>query len=183
MHRKDQGFTLRYYSGYGTSSAPKGPMTEEQKAERKTLIENNKLMQSATTVRREWVKNLLAKKQPPKGWQYFTVHAITHHPETASGYDGEVAAEMAGAKTERSKTWGWNPLRTHVAKSAARPEISLLALICAGYEKTIAKDSWRSPSQAHRDYLNQLITWGYTASEVEQIIIDSGQPAEEESAA
>lgn len=180
---KDLGFTLRYYSGYGTSSAPKGPMTEEQKAERKTLIENNKLMQSATTVRREWVKNLLAKKQAPKGWQYFTVHAITHHPETASGYDGEVAAEMAGAKIEGSKTWGWNPLRTHVAKSAARPEVSLLALVCAGYEKTIAKDSWRSPSQAHRDYLNQIVLWGYTASEVEQIIIDSGQPTEEESAA
>ncbi|WP_426226269.1 hypothetical protein [Pseudarthrobacter sp. DSP2-3-2b1] len=42
---KELGYTLRY-SGYGTSSAPKGPMNEEQKAERKTLIENNKLMQS-----------------------------------------------------------------------------------------------------------------------------------------
>lgn len=50
-------------------------------------------------VRRDFVKSLLAKKQPPKGWQYFTAHAITHHPETASGYDGTVAAEMAGAKT------------------------------------------------------------------------------------
>ena len=54
----------------------------------------------------------------------------------------------------------------------------MIALICAGYEKTIARDSWRSPSQTHRDYLNQLVTWGYTASDVEQIIIDSGQEAE-----
>lgn len=23
------------------------------------------------------------------------------------------------------------------------------------------KDSWRSPSQTHRDYLTQLVTWGY----------------------
>ena len=30
---KDLCFTLRY-TGYGASSAPKGPMTEEQKAER-----------------------------------------------------------------------------------------------------------------------------------------------------
>jgi ParB family chromosome partitioning protein len=171
---KDRGFTLRYYSGSGTSSAPKGPMTEEQKAERKTLIENNKLMQSATTVRREWVKNLLAKKQAPKGWQYFTVHAITHHAETASGYDGTVAAGMVGAKFEESDRWAWNPLRDHVAKTTARPEFSLIALVCAGYEKTIAKDSWRSPSQTHRDYLTQLVAWGYTASEVEQIILDTG---------
>jgi ParB family chromosome partitioning protein len=82
-------------------------MTEEQKAERKTLIENNKLMQSATVVRREFVKTLLAKMQAPKGWQHFTVHAITHHPETASGYEGTVAAEMAGVKAGRL---GFTPL-------------------------------------------------------------------------
>jgi ParB family chromosome partitioning protein len=69
-------------------------------------------MESATKVRREFVKNLLAKKQAPKGWQYFTVHAITHHPETASGYDGKVAAEMVGAKVEESNRWAWNPLGT-----------------------------------------------------------------------
>lgn len=136
----------------------------------------------ATTVRREWVKNLLSKKQPPKGWQYFTVHAITHHSETASGYDGKVAAEMVGAKVEESNAWAWNPLREHVAKTTTRPEFSLIALVCAGYEKTIAKDSWRSPSQTHRDYLNQLVLWGYTASEVEQIILDSGKPAEADAA-
>lgn len=173
---KDAGFKDRYSS----SSANKGPMTEEQKAERKTLIENNKKMTAATTVRRAWVKSLLAKKQAPKGWQYFTVHAITHHSETASGYEGDVAAEMAGAKIAGEKSWGWNPLRDHVAKTTTRPEISLIALVCAGYEKTIAKDSWRSPSQTHRDYLNQLVLWNYVPSEVEQIIIDSGKPAEEE---
>lgn len=157
---KELGFTPRntYYS---SSSANRGPMTEEQKAERKTLIENNKLMQSATVVRREWVRNLLAKKQAPKGWQYFTVHAITHHSETASGYEGKVAAEMVGAKVEESNQWAWNPLRDHVAKTTARPEFALIALVCAGYEKTIHKDSWRSPGQAHRAYLNQLVAWGY----------------------
>jgi ParB family chromosome partitioning protein len=174
---KDLGFTHRY--GYSSSSANKGPMTEEQKTERKTLIENNKLMQSATTVRREFVKTLLARKQAPKGWQYFTLHAITHHSETASSYEGKVAADMIGAKVEESNAWAWNPLREHVAKTTARAEFSLIALICAGYEKSIAKDSWRSPSQTHRDYLNQLVTWGYTTSEVEQIIIDSAKPAED----
>lgn len=115
----------------------------------------------ATTVRREFVRNLLSKKQAPKGWQYFTAHAITHHPDIARTYDGEVAAEMVSAKIDGQKSWGWNPLKDHVAKSTARPEFSLIALVCAGYEKTIAKDSWRSPFQSHRDYLNQLVTWGY----------------------
>jgi len=179
---KDLGFTPRYGRYDGGHTAQKGPMTDEQKAERKTLIANNKAMESSTKVRREWVKNLLSRKQAPKGWQYFIVHAITHHPETASGYDGKVAAGMVGAKVEESNAWAWNPLRDHVAKSTARPEFSLIALVCAGYEKTIAKDSWRSPSQAHRDYLNQLVTWGYTVSETEKIILDSGTPAVDETA-
>ncbi|MEQ4568492.1 ParB/RepB/Spo0J family partition protein [Paenarthrobacter sp. CAP02] len=179
---KELGFSPRHERYDGGSNVQKGPMTDEQKAERKTLIANNKAAESATTVRREFVRNLLSKKQAPKGWQYFTAYALTHHPETASGYDGKVAAEMVGAKSDESDRWGWNPLRDHVAKSTARPEFSLIALVCAGYEKTIAKDSWRSPHQSHRDYLNQLVVWGYTASETEQMIIDSGKPAEEEAA-
>ena len=172
---------LGFKDRYNSSGANNGPMTEEQKAERKTLIANNKAMESATTVRREFVKILLAKKQAPKGWQYFTVHALTHHSETA-GYDAQLAAEMVSAKTDGEKSWGWNPLKDHVAKSTTRPEFSLIALVCAGYEKTIAKDSWRRPGQSHRDYLKQLVTWGYPLSEVEQIIVDSGKPAEEAAA-
>jgi ParB family chromosome partitioning protein len=179
---KDLGFTPKYERYDGGSNVQKGPMSEEQKAERKTLIENNRAMVSAATVRRGFVKTLLSKKQAPKGWQYFTVHAITQHSETASGYDGEVAADMIGARVEGSKTWGWNPLRDHVAKSATRPEFSLIALVCAGYEKTIAKDSWRSPSQTHRDYLNQLVLWGYTPSTVEMLILDSGKASEVDAA-
>ena len=170
---KELGFTPKYERYDLGTQAQKGPMTEEQKAERNTLIANNKAMESATKVRREWVKTMLARKTAPKGWQYFTVHAITHHPETASGYDGKVAIEMIGAKTgEDTDRWGWNPLRDHIANTTARPEFALLALICAGYEKSIHKDSWRSAGQVHNAYLTQLVIWGYKASEVEQIILD-----------
>lgn len=170
---KELGFTPKYERHDGGTQPQKGPMTEEQKAERRTLIANNKAMESATKVRREWVKTMLARKTAPKGWQYFTVHAITHHPETASAYDGKVAIEMIRAKTgEDTDRWGWNPLRDHIANTTARPEFALLALICAGYEKSIQKDSWRSAGQVHNAYLTQLVTWGYKASEVEQIILD-----------
>jgi ParB family transcriptional regulator, chromosome partitioning protein len=175
---KELGFTPKYERYNGGTQAQSGPMTEEQKEERRTLIANNKLMESATVVRRKFVKTLLSRKTAPKGWQYFTVHAITHHAETASGYEGKVAAEMIGAKVEDSEKWGWNPLKDHVAKTKARPEFSLIALVCAGYEKTIQKDSWRSPSQRHKDYLNQLVLWGYKASVVEKLIIDHEKDAD-----
>ncbi len=173
---KALGFNPRCSSG---SSAASGSMTDEQKAERKTLIANNKAMESATVVPREFVKGLLTKKQAPNGWQYFTVHAITHHAEVTSGYESDVAAEMAGAKIEGKETWGWNPLRDHVAKTTTRPEVSLIALICAGYERTIAKDSWRSPARSHIVYLTHLVTWGYTPSAVEQIVLDSTKQTDE----
>ncbi|MEV8042151.1 ParB/RepB/Spo0J family partition protein [Arthrobacter sp. NPDC080082] len=170
---KELGFVSRYKRYDGGTQAQKGPMTDDQKAERKTLIASNREMESATKVRREFIKTLLSRKTAPKGWQYFTVHAITHYSETASGYDGKVASEMLGTKTgEDTDRWGWNPLRDHTDKTTARPEFSLIALICAGYEKTIQKDSWRSAEKRHFDYLNQLTQWGYTASAVEQIIID-----------
>jgi ParB family chromosome partitioning protein len=87
---------------------------------------------------------------------------------------------MIGAKAgEDNDRWGWNPLRDHVAKTSARPEFALLALICAGYEKNIQKDSWRSAGQVHNAYLTQLVAWGYKASEVEQIILDKHTTTEE----
>ena len=63
-------------------------------------------------------------------------------------------------------------MRDYTAATTARPEFSLIALICAGYKKTIQKDSWRSAEKRHFHYVNQFICWGYTASDVEQIIID-----------
>jgi len=160
--------------------APGGGMTEEQKEERRTLIANNKAMESATTVRREWVKSLLTRKTAPKGWQHFVLHSITQHSEV-TGYDGAVAADMAGIKADESMSgsWGWNPLREHVAKSTARPEVGLIALVCAGFEKGLPKDAWRSASRTNADYLSQLVAWGYTPAEVEQIILDKHNPATE----
>ncbi|UOD83379.1 ParB/RepB/Spo0J family partition protein [Paenarthrobacter ureafaciens] len=50
-----------YKDRYSSSAANKGPMTEEQKAERKTLIENNKKMQAVLLTelrRRVWIRVL-----------------------------------------------------------------------------------------------------------------------------
>lgn len=162
------GFVPKY-ERHGQQQAQSGPMTDEQKDARRILIANNKSMESATVVRQEWVKTLLSRKTAPRAWAYFVVHAITHHPETAQGYESHVAATMIGAKTEGQH----HPLRSHVDETTARAEFALIALICGGYEKRLPKDSWRSPYQIHKDYLEQLVTWGYTASAVEQIILDA----------
>ncbi|PPI12786.1 hypothetical protein C5D04_11280 [Rathayibacter sp. AY1D2] len=43
-----------------------GPMTDEQKAERRTLVANNKAWHAAETVRREWIASFLSRKTLPQ---------------------------------------------------------------------------------------------------------------------
>ncbi|WP_368499983.1 hypothetical protein [Herbiconiux sp. A18JL235] len=37
----------------------------------------------------------------------------------------------------------------------------------------MSKMSWRNPNSRDALYLNQIAAWGYTLSEVEQIIVDA----------
>ena len=166
---KALGFTEKY----GTSTAAvKGPRSEEQKEERRELIANNKAMESATTVRREWVKNLLTRKTAPKGWQYFTVLSMTSFYDIGRSYEGQLAAEMISVKIEKENTgWGYDPFKDHVATHATRPEFALLAIVMASFEKQMPKDIWRHPSKEATYYLAKLIEWGYTPSDVEKLLI------------
>ena len=166
---KALGFTEKY--GSGSTTAAKGPMNDEQKAGRRTLIANNKAMESATSVRREWVKALLARKTAPKGWQYFAVLSMTSFYDIGRSYEGELAANMIGVKAEKKDTgWGYDPFKDHVATHAIRPEFALLAMVMASFEKQMHKDAWRNPSREAKYYLVKLIEWGYTPSDVEKII-------------
>ena len=166
---KALGFTEKY----GTSTAAaKGPRSEEQKEERRELIANNKAMESATTVRREWVKNLLTRKTAPKGWQYFTVLSMTSFYDIGRSYEGQLAAEMISVKIEKENTgWGYDPFKDHVATHATRPEFALLAIVMASFEKQMPKDIWRHPSKEAKYYLAKLIEWGYTPSDVEKLLL------------
>lgn len=167
---KEKGFKAK------REGAPKAPMTEEEKAERRTLIANNKAADAAQAVRREWVAALLAKKQAPKGWQRFLALAHTVHHYTVNDYGNDIVEELLSLPKPESKTahagyWALNRVAQHVTDHPARPEIVLIALVCAGFEGQLRRDTWRDlrPAAA-KFYLTQLAEWGYTLSEVEQII-------------
>ena len=84
---KEAGYTDSYAStGSGSNS---GPMTDEQKAERKVLIANNKAWASAEVVRREWLVEFLSRKTLPKDAAQFIAQGLTMHR-------GDVYREMQG---------------------------------------------------------------------------------------
>jgi|TARA_R100000935_G_C2811834_1_gene155347 ParB family chromosome partitioning protein len=94
---KELGFTPKYerYNG-GSAQAQKGPMTEEQKAERKTLIANNKAMQSVLLTSRQRVKHSVATP----GWPHLIF--TTNGNGRAAGHQGDAETVMATVGTVAS---------------------------------------------------------------------------------
>ncbi|MEN2739612.1 hypothetical protein ABCS02_17610 [Microbacterium sp. X-17] len=60
-----------------TATGTAGPMSDEQKEERRTLIANNKAWASAEIVRREWPTTFLSRKTLPKDAAQFVAIALT----------------------------------------------------------------------------------------------------------
>ncbi|KHL05332.1 ParB/RepB/Spo0J family partition protein [Sinomonas humi] len=165
----EEGYTAREpYRAPGREEKPTGPWTEEQKAERRTLIANNRAMESATTVRHEWVKSLLARKNPPKDWTRFLATAHTAHHAYAGERNTTLAEDFAGCPD--TSDYRRSALAEWTAAHPARPHVPLLALAIASFERYMPKDAWRDANAARRFYLSQLAAWGYKLSDVEAII-------------
>ena len=148
-------------------AARSGKMTEEEKAERRTVIENNKAWDAATSVRIEFVKKLLKAKTTPKGALKFVAQSMGAHSYTvADGLSKHCgfAAELLGATDE------YGSLARITGKATAKYEINVLAVVLAGFEKSLSRASWRNPFSTAAHYLNQLTAWGYTLSDVETLI-------------
>lgn len=154
--------------GYRRNGKPgAGGMSDEEKAERRRVIENNKAWESAEAVRRDWLKTLLARKTAPKNAMRFIAYSIGNNAYTvADGITKHSAftAELLGAADK------YGELAKITAKPTGRHDMTILAAVLAGYEKSLTRASWRDPRPSARYYLNQLDEWGYTLSEVEQII-------------
>ncbi|SDI92226.1 chromosome partitioning protein, ParB family [Arthrobacter subterraneus] len=154
-----------------------GKMTEEEKAERRTVIENNKAWDAAETVRVEFLKKLLKAKTAPKGALKFVAQSMGAYGYTVadglSKHSG-FAAELLGASD------GYGSLATITGKPTAKHETNVLAVVLAGFEKSLSRAAWRNPSNTAKHYLNQLATWGYTLSDVETIITSHGNTEPQE---
>lgn len=158
------GFTIR--SGYATT--PTGPMTDEQKAERKTLIANNKEWQAAETVRIEWLTTLVARKALPKNAARVIADGLTTHRfsiSQAMNHGNSVAAALLGL----TNSYGTNVLADYLDKHPTRAAHVSLAIVLGGIESSTSKNSWRNPDARTAAYLELLAGWGHTLSPVERI--------------
>lgn len=178
---------MREVKAYGFKKKPasgsaSGPMTDEQKAERKVLIANNKAWISAEVVRREWLAGFLGRKTLPKDAAHFVATALTaHRTSVASGLSGgnRLAATLLGLDAQDSE-WGQSPIDPIAESQPARAGHLTLAVVLGAIEANTGKHTWRQPPRAARVYFAQIAAWGYPLSEVEQIVV-GGVEADEPS--
>ena len=156
------------------SGATTGPMTDEQKAERKTLIANNKAWASAETVRREWLTQFLSRKTLPKDAAKVIAQGLTVHRRdvgSATSNGNTLAHVLLGI--ERGGYWDGDKLGVLIEHSPAKAQHITLAVILGGVEDSTSKNTWRYPDASKALYLQQLEVWGYGLSEVEKIVVDA----------
>ncbi|TFC94385.1 ParB/RepB/Spo0J family partition protein [Cryobacterium sinapicolor] len=174
---------VRYYlkdpkaAGFHKSSgsgATSGPMTDDEKAERKTLIANNKAWASAEVVRREWLAEFLSRKTLPKDAAKAIALGLTvHHAVVGKALqNGNVLAHTL-LGLERANFWSADTLSALVEHSPTKAQHVTLTIVLAGIEDSTSKETWLYPDAHSARYFEQLAAWGYNLSEVEQIVIDT----------
>ena len=150
-----------------------GAMTDEQKVERRLVVEHNKQWRAAEPVRREYVRGLLARKTTPKGTLRYAVGEVLAAPERVGDGKDEILAGLVGVEAESG--WGRHVGPAHAARATeARLPLALLAQVAADREQTMDVHTWRRRDQATARYLSFLASTGYQLSEIEQRVVDEG---------
>jgi ParB family chromosome partitioning protein len=168
----------------GSGQQRGGKMTDEQKVYRRTVVANGKAWDTATTVRRAWLK-AFARKTPPKdAVQWRTAMEAEGSPalQTALDKDHPLATKLLGLAAKEGRSRYSRSVRHPIADAAAtatkaRAEmLSLIMLLAAIEDTTDRRRTWETPSREQRAYFTQLAAWGYPLEPVEQLVLGDTQP-------
>ncbi len=169
---KQHGHVDRYGNDRPTTG---GPMTDEQRHERREVIENNRAWKSATTVRLQWLTQFAQRKTAPKD-------AATYLAQTLLLDAYKIERAKADAHSLALTLLGLPPTSGHgdtaiadliERANSARAEVIALVLALAATEGTTGTQTWRGTGE--RRYFAALAAWGYPLSDVESRILGDGQ--------
>lgn len=148
-----------------------GPMTDEQKAERRILVANNKAWNAAETVRREWIASFLSRKTLPKDADRVIALGLTvHRFSVSSGMTGGNALAHTLLGIAQPSGFHADALGALVEANPAKARLVVLAVVLGGEEANTSKESWRRGDERAAAHFRQLATWGYALSPVEQVV-------------
>jgi ParB family chromosome partitioning protein len=158
------------FTGAGNDRSDSGAMSVEQKAERLTVVANNKAWVAAEVVRREHVTELLARRSVPKGTLGFAVRDVLANPANLDAPD-ELLTELTAVKVTGRSGHSVGEKLAEAAPESRLP-LALLAQVAASIEHSTSKATWRSANPRVAAWFTYLVSTGYTLSEVEQLVVD-----------
>lgn len=185
---EEAGYVLPYgptSSGTGQARQETEEQAEARRAERRTVIANNKAWTSAETVRRQWLAGFFARKTAPKGAEALICEAVVtgkHSLRKAMESNHPRLRELVGVGADKGR-WNSDGEVAALAAKATTPKgatMTTLAAVIAAWEDSTGKHTWRNPGEWDARVLGALIEWGYEASEVEGILLDRDTEAETE---
>jgi ParB family chromosome partitioning protein len=190
-----------YYERHTSPDAAAVAATEEEVAaakdaarvQRRRVIEGNKAWDAAITVRREFLRSLLARKSAPNNAALFVAEAMaTGGHELRKAFEGgnQLACSLLGVEVpDRWHAGKPNPLLGLLAGAkAGKATQVMLAVALAAEEDSLHRHSWREgnarPDTRAAAYISALKNWGYTPTHVEELLIDPNavDPAAEDPA-
>lgn len=154
---------------------PGGQMPDEQKAERRTVIANNKAWDAATPVRAEWIRRLIGRKTPPTGTLRYVTGEIMTSPDLVSRGSDEDLAALTG-RTSDGPSWE-RPVAHQLVEAATDKALPLVLLAqwAAAIESGMGRHTWRHGDTQAARWLSFLAGTGYELAEIEQHIIDHAE--------
>lgn len=164
----------KYRDAY--AAAPAGPLSDEEKARRKTVRENRAAWKSATAVRRQWLTTKIAGKTLPKDAINLVAEALTDNRWTmhrSLERGNATAAALVGIEgVEPSSYYGPNAFDGWAQEHPTKPLHAALAVVFGSYEEGMHENTWDNGDRASAAYLTRLASWGYGLSDIEQMVID-----------
>lgn len=167
----------------GSSSAAGGPLTDEQKAERKQKRIDKAEMRAATIVRRQWLNALVAESTPAfisNDALLWITHAsvATRHALGYGQYRDKartLLTEWLGMDETTNVGYLRDAIDTHLANNPRHAARVLLGYAIAVVEAVVGdeKHPWFGQGVDFAPYLEQLAAWGYTLADVEQRIVSN----------
>jgi ParB family chromosome partitioning protein len=166
-----------------TGKASTGGLTDEQKAERKKVRENNIAWPTATEVRQAWIRTeLLARKSMPSDVNVFIATSYAGgHPHEGYSMGMHLALQYLDIIQDANHYGSGAALIAAIEKNPATATRASLAMALARAEEFIGvKEGWRKQSTYGTDgikiarYLNALAAWGYGLSALEKELVDAG---------
>ncbi|WP_199515737.1 ParB/RepB/Spo0J family partition protein [Nucisporomicrobium flavum] len=156
------------------TAARTGAMSEQEKADRKRIIANNKAMEAANPVRRsEFIAPMLAGKSVPKDTAQFLAEIHDRDPGALGARASQEGRAMFDELVHPGKRRKPGSRNVPARISEARYQILTLASVAAAIECRITRESWRASNATVALWLSFCVHNGYDPDEVEQIIIDA----------